>query len=87
MAGLATVSELEFVRAMRAETERVMAEVMRAVNDAPEGAWINDSEVKVLDAMAELRRVAFEKALQMRVDAAEASFSPAGRGAAAGQGA
>jgi hypothetical protein len=78
MAGLAKVSEQEFVRAMRAETERVMAEVMRAVNDAPEGAWINDSEVKVLDAMAELRRVAFERALQMRVDAAEASFPPSG---------
>jgi hypothetical protein len=85
MAGLPQVSEEAFVHAMRAETERVMAEVMRAVNDAPEGAWIDDSEVKVLDAMAELRRVAFERALQMRVDAAEASFSPSGRGA--GQGA
>jgi hypothetical protein len=86
MAGLPKASEQEFVRAMRAETERVMAGVMRAVNDAPEGAWINDSEVKVLDAMAELRRVALETALQMRVDAAEAS-SPPSRRRRAGQGA
>jgi len=77
--------ERQFVEAMRAETERVMAEVMRAVNDAPDGAWINASEIQVLDAMAELRRVAYEKALQMRVDAAEASFSP--RGGGQGQGA
>jgi hypothetical protein len=68
----------ELREALRAEFERAMEAVAKAVNDAPDGRWIRGSEEKVRDVMAEFRRLAFEKALQMRTDAAEASFPPSG---------
>jgi hypothetical protein len=74
----AKVSEQAFVESMRQETERVLAEVMRAVNDAPDGAWINDSEWQVHDAFEELRRLTYERALRMKTQKAEGSFSPGG---------
>jgi hypothetical protein len=74
------VSESAFVEAMRQETEQMLCEVMATVNRAPDGAWINASEMAVRDRMAEYRRRTFEKALQMRVDAAEGAFSPGGQG-------
>ena len=47
---------------------------------------INASEMEVRDLMAELRRKAFEMAVQMRVDSTESAFSPsAGRGDGQGQ--
>lgn len=74
------VSPQAFREAMRQETERMLDEVMTAVNDAPDGAWINASEMKVRDVMGEYRRRVFEKALQMKTDAAEGAFSPGGPG-------
>jgi hypothetical protein len=74
------VSAATFVEAMKRETEAMLVEVMQAVNQAPDGAWINGSENKVRDLMGEYRRRTFEKALQMRADAAEGAFSPGGRG-------
>lgn len=67
-----------FVAAMRQETEQMLREVMAAVNDAPDGAWINGSERQVRDVLGEYRRRVFEKALQMKADAAEGVFSPGG---------
>jgi len=69
-----------FVEAMKRETEQMLQEVMQAVNQAPDGAWINGSEYKVRDLMGEYRTRAFEKALQMRSDAVEGAFSPGGLG-------
>lgn len=79
-AGSNQVSPESFVQAMRQETEQMLRDVMAAVNQAPDGAWINASENKVRDRMGEYRRKAFEKALQMRTDAVEGSFSPGGSG-------
>ncbi len=70
----------ELVEAMREETEQMLREVMAAVNAAPDGAWINGSEGRVRDLLGEYRRRVFERALQMRVDAAEGAFSPGGPG-------
>src|SRR5215203_3076485 len=78
-------SEQQFVASMRPEVERMLAGVMRAVNDAPDGAWIGASEMVVRDLFADLRRLAYEAALQTRVDAAEASFSPGGEIEAQGE--
>jgi hypothetical protein len=64
---------------MRGEFERLMAEVAKAVNDAPAGRMIVDSEETVRDLLGEFRRSTFEAALQLRVDAAEAAFSPGGQ--------
>jgi len=79
----------QYVERMRGEFEQAMREVANAVNQAPDGRWINGSEVQVLEVMTEFKRKAFETALQMRVDAAEGDFSPGGsnhRQAKAGQG-
>jgi len=61
---------------MHAEIERVLCEVADAVNDAPCGRVIRDSEEKARDALDRFRQVAYEKAIQMRVNAAEAAFPP-----------
>lgn len=66
----------QYLREMRAEIERIMGQVADAVNDAGDGNVINGSEMQVRDLMAELRKTAFEKALQMRIDSTESSFSP-----------
>lgn len=75
----ATVPTEALVEAMRQETEELLRGVMAVVNDAPDGAWINGSEMHVRELLGEYRRRVFEKALQMRVEAAEAArgaFSP-----------
>lgn len=69
-----------YLRAMRETMEAKLRQVAKAVNAAPDGAWINGSEMEVRDIFGELRREAFEKALQMRLDAAQAAFSPGGPG-------
>jgi len=79
IAGVAVSPEL-FVAAMRQETEEMLREVMEAVNKAPDGAWINGSEMQVRDLLGEYRRRVFEKALQMKVEALEGAFSPGGPG-------
>jgi len=61
---------------MRAEIERVLQEVADAVDGAPQGRVIRDSEEKARDALDRFRQVAYEKAIQMKVNAAEAAFSP-----------
>jgi hypothetical protein len=53
-----------------------MEQVADAVNAAPTGNVISGSEMQVRDLMAELRRKAFEMAVQMRIDSTESSFSP-----------
>lgn len=61
---------------MRAEFECALREVADAVDSAPQGRVIRDSEEKARDALDRFRRVAYEKAIQMKVNAAEAAFSP-----------
>jgi hypothetical protein len=73
---------------MKDEIEQYAKDVMAAVNKAPDGAWIAGSEEHVRDLSAEMRRKVFERALQQRVDAAEAAFSPSapsGDGQATGE--
>ena len=70
------VSPQQFAESMRQEFEEFAKEVMEAVNDAPDGQWIAGSEEQVRDLSAEMRRKVFERALQKRVDAAEAAFPP-----------
>jgi 4-alpha-glucanotransferase len=61
---------------MRAEFERVLQEVADAVDNAPQGRVIRASEEKARDALDRFRRIAYEKAIQMKVNAAEAAFPP-----------
>jgi hypothetical protein len=66
----------EFAESMKAEFEQYAKEVMETVNEAPDGEWIAGSEERVRDLSAEMRRRIFERAVQQRVDAAEAAFPP-----------
>ena len=59
---------------MRAEFERALREVADAVDNAPQGRIIRDSEEQARDALDRFRKVAYEKAVQMKVNAAEAAF-------------
>jgi hypothetical protein len=79
---LARLDKDELVRRMRAAFERTMSEVAAAVNDAPDGRLIDGSEERCRDALGEFRRLAYEAAVQMRVEATEAdpAFSPGGGG-------
>jgi hypothetical protein len=61
---------------MRAVFERTLREVADAVDDAPQGRIIRDSEEKARDALDRFRKMACEKAVQMKVNAAEAAFPP-----------
>jgi hypothetical protein len=70
------ISRDEYIEQMRREMEKVLGKVADAINEAPPGAVISGSEEKVRDLFADLREQAFEKGLQMRVDAAEAAFPP-----------
>jgi hypothetical protein len=61
---------------MRTEFERVIREVADSVDNASLGRVIRDSEEKARDVLDCFRRVAYEKAIQMKVNAAEAAFPP-----------
>jgi hypothetical protein len=70
------VSPEEFADSMKQQFEEFAKGVMKAVNDAPDGEWISGSEEPVRDLCEEMRRHIFERAVQNRVDAAEAAFPP-----------
>jgi hypothetical protein len=65
-----------FAESMKLEAEQLLKDVMEAVNQAPDGSWIEGSEEQVRDRFAKFRTQVFERALQARIDAAEAAFSP-----------
>ncbi len=58
------------------EFERVVQEVSDAVDDAPTGHIVRDSEEKARDVLDRFRQVAYEQALQAKINAAEAAFPP-----------
>jgi hypothetical protein len=76
MEGPNQISPEAYLERMRRVMEDTLRRVANAVNDAPDGAWIQDSEWQVFAAFADLRRAAYEQALQMRADAGASAFSP-----------
>jgi hypothetical protein len=74
--GLPKLDRNAYEEQMRAEFERTLREVADAVDNAPRGRIIRDSEEQARDALDRFRKVAYEKAVQMKVNAAEAAFSP-----------
>jgi hypothetical protein len=70
------LSRDEFIKQMREKMEAILGQVADAINEAPPGQIISASEEPVRDLFADLRRQAFATGLQMRVNAAEAAFSP-----------
>jgi hypothetical protein len=76
MTPMPKLSGAAFIAAMRQKVEAMLSQVAEAVNEAPDGHIIAGSEEKVRDLFGTLRQQAFETALQMRIDAAQAAFSP-----------
>jgi hypothetical protein len=66
----------EYLRQMRQEMDRILGLVADAVNAAPDGNVINGSEMQVRDLLSELRKTAYEKAVQLRINSTELNFSP-----------
>jgi len=64
------------LQSLRGHFEELCRGVADAVNQAPAGQVINASEEKVRDLFADFRRQAYQTALQLRIDAAEAAFPP-----------
>jgi hypothetical protein len=65
-----------FIKQMESEVRLALSRVIDAVNAAPDGQWISASEKPVRDVIDELKRRAYETAIQMRVDSKESTFSP-----------
>ena len=76
MEGPNQISLDAYLRQMRERMEQALGRVAQAGNEAPDGAWITDSEWPVFHEFNDLRRDAYEQALQMRADAASSAFSP-----------
>jgi hypothetical protein len=62
------------------EFERTVEEVADAVDNAPAGRVIRDSEEPARIALDRFRCQVYEAALQVKVEAAEAAFPPSGHG-------
>lgn len=73
---LPAIDEKDLQTALQREFESCIEEVTKAVNGAGAGSVIDESEEPVRKALAKLRQKVFEKALQMKTDAASAAFSP-----------
>ena len=58
------------------EFERCIADVTQAVNDGRAGSVIDDSEESVSKVTSRFRQQVFERAIQMKTEAADAAFSP-----------
>lgn len=78
MEALPKVPVRQFVESMELETQAMLEDVMQAVNQAPDGDWIGGSEERVRNRLGEFRKQVYEAAIQARIDAAEAAFSPSG---------
>src|SRR5205085_12674381 len=73
---LPAVSADALLESLRGRFEDLCRSVADAVNQAPTGHVINASEEKVRDLFADFRREAYQTALQLKIDAAEAAFPP-----------
>jgi len=66
----------QLTKAIDADYQKLVQQVSSAVNEAPDGAVISGNEELVRDATARFRQKVYEKAVQLRTQAAQAAFSP-----------
>jgi hypothetical protein len=83
MDGLPKLDRAALRAQLLGEFERTVDEVVDAVDGAPAGRVIRDSEEPARVALDRFRAKVYEAALQAKVDAAEAAFSPSGLGGGA----
>jgi len=70
------IDRQELEKLLKDDIQRCIAEVTEAIDTARIGAIIDDSEEAVRISTSRLRQMIFQKAIQMKTDAAEAAFSP-----------
>jgi hypothetical protein len=70
------ISRSQLKQALSADIERLLDDVVEAVNKGAPGSIIDDSEEAVRDAAGEFRRMLFQKALELRGQSE--AFSPSG---------
>ena len=70
------INDRKLKELLKKDFEDCIAEVIEAIDTAKAGSIIDDSEEPVRIATGKLRQKIFEKALQMKLDAAQAAFSP-----------
>jgi hypothetical protein len=61
---------------LKEDFDDCIAEVVRAIDTAKIGSIIDDSEEPVRISTGKLRQKIFQKALQLKIEAADAAFSP-----------
>ena len=71
-----TITAERLTKLLVEKSPELAEKIVAAINAAPKGNWIGGSEEPVRDAGHEFVRAAFEAALQQKVEAAEAAFSP-----------
>lgn len=76
MNSLPQVSPEKLKTQLHGMVEGLAEQIMEAMNTARPGSLIDDTEEPVRQAGHEFIRAAFEAALQQKIDAVEASFSP-----------
>jgi hypothetical protein len=65
---------------LKEDFDACISEVVKSIDTAKIGSIIDDSEEPVRAAVGRLRQKIFEKALQMKTNAADAAFSPSAEG-------
>ena len=66
----------KWAEAMRGEFDHFLHQTWKEMNAARKGRWIADTEEVMLEARDRLGRRAYEKLLQLRIEAGEGAFSP-----------
>ena len=66
----------KLMRELLLEAERTVNEVADAVDNAPAGRVIGDSEEPSREALDRFRQLVYERVLQAKITAAEAAFPP-----------
>jgi hypothetical protein len=71
-----TLDREKLVQELLIEAERTVHDVADAIDNAPAGRLIRDSEEPARDALDRFRQLVYERVLQAKIDAAEAAFPP-----------
>lgn len=71
------ITKKQLKQALSVDIDRLIDDVVEAMNNAKPGGIIDDSEEPVRDAAGQFRRMLFEKALELRSQSE--AFSPSGQ--------
>ena len=71
------ITKKQLKQTLSVDIEKLLDEVVEAMNTAKPGSIIDDSEEPVRDAAGQFRRMLFEKALELRGQSE--AFSPSGQ--------